>query len=460
MRRIIGYVPQMLSADGTLTGRENLVVFARLYDVPRRERKQRVEEALSFMGLLDAADRPVRQYSGGMIRRLEIAQSMIHNPRVLFLDEPTVGLDPGARRAVWEHIEELRDRTGATIVLTTHQMEEADVLCGRVAIMHQGVLVALGTPAELKASIGKRGATLDDVFIRYTGSELESGGTYGETRRTRRAVRRLGWARSCREQTLFPFSSATSDVRSPSRAWRRASFCTTRPSFSRARCSRPCGCSYSARSSPASGHSHGKHALHRFHGSGILSQSVLFISIFYGISIIWERDLGILHKFLVSPTPRSALVLGKAISAGLRGLTQGVIVYLLALVLGVAMDWNPLSLLGVVLAVMLGAAFFSTFSLVIACLVKTRERFMGIGQILTMPLFFASNAIYPISIMPRWLQVISHANPLTYQVDALRALMLSGGVSAYGVGTDLGILALATLVLVAVGSRLYPTIAT
>jgi ABC-2 type transport system ATP-binding protein len=192
VRRLIGYVPQMLSADGTLTGRENLAVFARLYDVPRRERKPRVAEALSFMGLMDAADRPVRQYSGGMIRRLEIAQSMIHNPRVLFLDEPTVGLDPGARRAVWEHIEELRDRTGATIVLTTHQMEEADLLCERVAIMHQGVLVALGTPAELKASIGKRGATLDDVFIHYTGSELETGGTYRETRRTRRAVRCLG----------------------------------------------------------------------------------------------------------------------------------------------------------------------------------------------------------------------------------------------------------------------------
>ncbi len=196
-----------------------------------------------------------------------------------------------------------------------------------------------------------------------------------------------------------------------------------------------------------------------FMAPGILSQSVLFIAIFYGISIIWERDLGILHKFLVSPTPRSALVLGKAISAGLRGLTQGFIVYLLAVLLGVSMDWNPLSLLGVVAVVMLGAAFFSTFSLVIACLVKTRERFMGIGQILTMPLFFASNAIYPISIMPHWLQVISHANPLTYQVDALRALMLSGGVSAFGVGTDLGILALATALLVAVGSRLYPTIA-
>ena len=197
-----------------------------------------------------------------------------------------------------------------------------------------------------------------------------------------------------------------------------------------------------------------------FMAPGILSQSVLFISIFYGISVIWERDLGILHKFLVSPTPRSALVMGKAISAGLRALAQAIIVYFLAVLLGVRMDWNPVALLGVVLVVMLGAAFFSTFSLVIACLVKTRERFMGIGQILTMPLFFASNAIYPISIMPRWLQIISHANPLTYQVDALRFLMLSGGTTSYGLGLDLGVLALATLAVVAVGSRLYPTIAT
>ncbi len=192
VRRIIGYVPQMISADGTLTGRENLLVFARLYDVPRREQRERVQQSLAFMGLADAADKPVRQYSGGMIRRLEIAQSMIHNPRVLFLDEPTVGLDPAARRAVWDHIEQLTDRTGATVVLTTHQMEEADTLCDRVAIMHQGSLVALGTPGELKAGIGERGATLEDVFIHYTGSNLESGGSFRETRRTRRSARRLG----------------------------------------------------------------------------------------------------------------------------------------------------------------------------------------------------------------------------------------------------------------------------
>jgi ABC-2 type transport system permease protein len=196
-----------------------------------------------------------------------------------------------------------------------------------------------------------------------------------------------------------------------------------------------------------------------FMAPGILAQSVLFIAIFYGIAIIWERDLGIVHKFLVSPTPRAALVLGKALSAGVRGLTQAVIIYVLALLLGVDMNWNPLALAGVLVIVLLGAAFFSTLSLIIACLVKTRERFMSIGQVLTMPLFFASNAIYPISIMPTWLQMISHANPLTYEVDALRALMLAGGTSTYGLGLDTGILVAATALLVIIGGRVYPNVA-
>ncbi len=197
-----------------------------------------------------------------------------------------------------------------------------------------------------------------------------------------------------------------------------------------------------------------------FMSPGILAQSVLFISIFYGIAVIWERDLGIVHKFLVSPTPRAALVLGKALGAGVRALSQAVIVYVLAFLLGVQINWHPLDLAGVLVTVLLGAALFSTFSLIIACLVKSRERFMGMGQILTMPLFFASNAIYPISIMPGWLQVLSHANPLTYEVDALRAMMLTQGTSAYGVGIDLSILALGTVLLVVVGGWLYPRVAT
>ncbi|HUI89125.1 MAG TPA: ATP-binding cassette domain-containing protein [Anaerolineales bacterium] len=192
VRRVIGYVPQMLSADGTLTGFENLDVFAKLYDIPRAEREKRIHDSLEFMGLADSANKLVRDYSGGMIRRLEVAESFIHRPRVLFLDEPTTGLDPTARRVVWEHVERLRDDYGTTIVLTTHFMEEADHLCHRVAIMHLGKVAAMGTPTELKASIGGKGTTLDDVFIYYAGSKIDSGGNFRETSRTRRTARRLG----------------------------------------------------------------------------------------------------------------------------------------------------------------------------------------------------------------------------------------------------------------------------
>jgi ABC-2 type transport system permease protein len=191
---------------------------------------------------------------------------------------------------------------------------------------------------------------------------------------------------------------------------------------------------------------------------GILAQSVLFISIFYGISVLWERDMGLTHKFLVTPTPRTALVLGKALSAGVRGITQSVVVYAIALISGVRMNWNPLNLAGVLIIVVLGACLFSTFSLVIACLVKTRERFMGIGQVMTMPLFFASNAIYPISMMPAWLQVVSKINPLSYEVDALRALMLAGGTSVMGLGLDFGMMILWTVILVGLGGQLYKNV--
>ena len=192
VRRSIGYVPQALSADATLTGFENLLIFAKLYDLPRKIQAQRVNEVLAFVGLAEASNQMVQHYSGGMIRRLEVAQSLLHQPRVLFLDEPTVGLDPIARQAIWDHLLVLRSQTDMTIFVTTHSMEEADKLCSRVGIMHHGDIVALDTPANLKATVGGPETTLDDVFVHYAGDTLESGGSYRETSRTRRAARRLG----------------------------------------------------------------------------------------------------------------------------------------------------------------------------------------------------------------------------------------------------------------------------
>lgn len=191
---------------------------------------------------------------------------------------------------------------------------------------------------------------------------------------------------------------------------------------------------------------------------GILAQSVLFSAIFYGIAVIWERDLGVVHKLLVSPAYRSALVFGKVISAGFRGLIQAAIIYLLALLLGVALRPDPSAVLATLLAVVLGSGVFSAFSLIIACLVKTRERFMGIGQVLTMPLFFASNAIYPLDLMPDWLRVVARVNPLTYLVDALRGLMIEGGETAHPLPLDFAILLVVLLALLALASRLYPSL--
>jgi len=189
---------------------------------------------------------------------------------------------------------------------------------------------------------------------------------------------------------------------------------------------------------------------------GILAQSVLFSAIFYGISVIWERDLGIVHKLLVSPASRTSLIIGKAISADFRGVVQTAVIYLIAFALRVQLRLEVPAILGVLVIVTLGSAVFATFSLVIACAVKTRERFMGIGQVLTMPLFFASNAIYPLQLMPPWLRAIARLNPLTYVVDALRELMVVGGHSIYGLAWDTGVLMLVFVVLVAIGVRAYP----
>ena len=194
VRRMIGYVPQLLSADGTLTGWENVQLFARLFDVPRRERAGRAGAALAAMGLQDAAQRRAATYSGGMIRRLELAQALINAPRLLVLDEPTVGLDPIARTDVWAYISKLRDEFGMTVLMTTHYMDEADAYCDRLALMHLGRIRATGTPGDLKASLGDQ-VSLDDVFRHYTGGTLgddEQKRGIRDVRRARSTARRLG----------------------------------------------------------------------------------------------------------------------------------------------------------------------------------------------------------------------------------------------------------------------------
>ncbi|MFI9158884.1 ATP-binding cassette domain-containing protein [Kitasatospora aureofaciens] len=221
VRRLLGYVPQQLSADAGLTGRENVALFARVFDVPRAERARRVTQALAAVDLTDAADRMAATYSGGMVRRLELAQALVSAPRLLVLDEPTIGLDPIARTGVWERVDAVRRATGMTVLVTTHYMDEADRHCDRVALMDRGRIRALGTPAELKDQVrqdgqqgqegeegqegqqgqeGREGRdsrdepTLDDVFRHFAGRDLADAteGDFGDVRRTRRTANRVG----------------------------------------------------------------------------------------------------------------------------------------------------------------------------------------------------------------------------------------------------------------------------
>ncbi|MFE2061241.1 ABC transporter ATP-binding protein [Streptomyces sp. NPDC059467] len=198
VRRLLGYVPQQLSADSGLTGRENVALFARVFDVPRRERAERVAQALEAVDLADAADRLAGTYSGGMVRRLELAQALVSAPRLLILDEPTIGLDPIARTSVWDQINAVREATGMTVLVTTHYMDEADQHCHRVGLMHRGRIRALGTPTELRRGLAERKGTdtlptLEDVFRDVAGSGLdEQSGGFRDVRSTRRTANRVG----------------------------------------------------------------------------------------------------------------------------------------------------------------------------------------------------------------------------------------------------------------------------
>jgi len=195
VRRLIGYVPQQLSIDAQLTGYENVWLFARLFDVPRAERRERVDGALATVGLASVSQRLAGTYSGGMVRRLELAQALVNRPRLLILDEPTIGLDPVARRSVWARVGQLRSETGMTVLLTTHYMDEADALCDRLGLMHRGGIRALGSPHELKVAHGPD-ATLDDVFASVVAGDDEDEQSerrgIRDVRTTRRTATRVG----------------------------------------------------------------------------------------------------------------------------------------------------------------------------------------------------------------------------------------------------------------------------
>lgn len=200
----------------------------------------------------------------------------------------------------------------------------------------------------------------------------------------------------------------------------------------------------------------GSYSYLQFLTPGVLAQSVIFIAVFYGIVLVWERDFGLLNKLLSTPIPHSSIILGKTLAAGARSILQAVLIFLLAIAIGVHLHINAITVLGVILVIVLSGMCFSSLSIFLASMLKTRERMMGIGQAITMPLFFASSAIYPIDLMPTWLKVIAVANPLSYTVDALRALLVTGNFAH--LPRDLSILILATVILVCLATTSFKRI--
>lgn len=367
--RLIGYVPQQLSADSALTGRENVALFARLFDVPRKHRSEQVDAALTAVGLLDDAARPAGDYSGGMIRRLELPPSSVPST---------------ARGPHWT--------TSSARSPVTSWKRPPEVCAMSVQLAEQ--------PAAWVRFPVRVGAMclVELQKIRRDRSELIT-----------RAIQPALW--------LLIFGEIF--TRLPAIATGSTPYLD-------------------------------------FLAPGILAQSALFIAIFYGILIIWERDAGVLAKLLVTPTPRTALIAAKAFAAGIRALVQAVMVLILAALLGVGLTANPVKLLGTAVALVLGSAFFCCLSIVIAGLVMSRERLMGIGQAITMPLFFGSNALYPVDLMPGWLQGLSRVNPLSYEVDALRGLLI--GTPAHLL-SDFGVLVGAAAVSIGDASALLGRLA-
>jgi ABC-2 type transport system permease protein len=192
---------------------------------------------------------------------------------------------------------------------------------------------------------------------------------------------------------------------------------------------------------------------------GILAQGVLHVSVLYGLGLLWERDTGILQKYLVSPASRRALVMGKSLAAGLRNAQQVFVLYGLAALVAAKIRWNPLLILAALGLVIIGSALFCALSMIVACLVRNRDRFVGANQLLLLPLFFASNALYPVAMMPAWLQVIAKLNPLSYLVDALRTVMLPCAHSLNGLWVDVLVEVILLAVMMEASARLYARVA-
>ena len=456
--------------DGYLTGEQNLKLHAELYGVQSQLVAPRMQQVMTMVGLWDRKDSPVATYSGGMRRRLEIARGLMHSPRVLFLDEPTIGLDPQTRRSIWTYIRELKQREEITIFMTTHYMDEAE-WCDRIAIMDHGEIVALDAPETLKEQVGtdrvtihtdddqaaiaairerfgieakiSEGAvtfgvpggeefvprlfaelgipikavsvsrpTLDDVFMSYTGTSIRDAEEDQSKARNRVMMQMMTRSQAMSTTTDRPDATvapaaATEVVRVsvPKRSFAselRAIRIVWRRELIRFRADRlrmitslvqpllflfVLGAGLQRLSSAGT---HGV-ALKTFIYPGILCISVMFTAMFSAASIVWDREFGFLREMMVAPVRRSSIVIGKFLGGTTVAGFQGVIVICLAGLVHVPYD--PLLILGIFTLQLLLAFAITAFGVMIAVRIKQMQSFMGVMQMIVMPMFFISGAL-------------------------------------------------------------------
>src|SRR5213594_1656376 len=400
VRKRFGVVFQDPSLDSELTAWENMDIHGVLYHVPRHARRERCAVLLRMFELWDRRDDLVKTFSGGMKRRLEIARGLLHTPKVLFLDEPTLGLDPQSRNQMWTHVRNLRDAEGVTVFLTTHYMDEADRVADRIAVIDHGRLVATGSSAELKQQTGTD--SLEGAFLKLTGTTIrdESATAADQMRQVKKYLR-------SRVQIVASLGS-------PLMYLGVLGF-GLGPVFQRA--------------------GEGKYL--QFMAPGVIGMTVLFTAMFSGIAMLWDRQFGFLKETLVAPVPRLLIMIGRTLGGATVAVLQGALIFVVTLIAG----FRPASLLAVPLAflvIALIAVIFSALATAIGSSIKEMQGFQMVMNFLVMPLFFLSGAIYPLEGLPRPLAALTRVDPLTYGVDGVRGVLI--GRTHFGVALDVAVL--------------------
>ena len=438
-RKRFGIVFQDPSLDDELTAYENMDFHGVLYKVPRKLRRERIESLLKLFELWERRDDPVKQFSGGMKRRLEIARGLLHTPKILFLDEPTLGLDPQTRNQLWTHVKKLNEEERVTVFMTTHYMEEAERVAHRIAIIDHGKIVAQGTAQQLKQQTG--GETLEQAFLALTGSMIrdEDASSVDQMRNMARMFRKgaimsaiyILWLRQLKRY-LRSKPRIIAALGQPLLFLVALGF-GFGPIFQSA----------------------GQGNYIQFLAPGVIAMTILFTAVFSGIELIWDRQFGFLKETLVAPVPRILMMIGRTLGGATVAMLQGLIVIVICLIAGFRVT-NFHALPEAILVMMLVSIMFTALGTAIASVLSDFQGFQLIMNFLVMPIFFLSGALFPLTNLPALLNVIATVDPLSYGVDGLRSALI--GVAHFGLPLDLAVLSVIAALLLGTGSVLFSRI--